>query len=253
MNFLKSIVIAAFLSINLLSCSTTPVKSNSSPLATKKYLAKIPLVDASNKAGGKGERYYDPNSTGVKLYDTHNHSNSDLGPYFKVSDFSKTGDVGFRYARIDPSIVNCLSRVRETLGKSIFIKSSYRSWAYNDQLISEGKKASKTSFHMSGKATDLTMPGVSTGQFVSAVYANCGCGTAIGIGSGWFHVDTRGRSTRPWGYGVSTTLSRNKARRIHKNTCGGGGTDSNETFSNIMNTASEAINSLGQKIKEVLE
>lgn len=221
-------------------------------------ISSIPLHKVHNKPTSKGQTYYDPRHGNVSIYDTYQHGNDRLGPYFKVKDFSKTGDIGFRYARIDKSIVNCLSRVRATLDKPISINSSYRHWDYNNQLIKEGQKASKTSYHMSGKAADVAMPGVSVTRFVTTVYSRCGCGTAIGVGNGWFHVDTRGHSTRPWGYGGLSTVKRNVARKIHKKMCGKNArvassqkndNESSEFFTGV----SDTIKSVGQDLKALFK
>ncbi len=232
--------------ISIVACVENLPKKNTSP--SPDDIKKIPLTVA-NKPEGKEETYFDPSRSKIPLFDTHDHKGDKLGPYFKVEDFSKTGDVGFRYARIDPSIVNCLSRVRATLNKPIIINSSYRNWAYNNQLVNEGKTTSKTSLHMSGKAADFVMSGVSVSTLVKTVYSRCGCGAGVGVAKGWFHVDTRGRSTRPWGYGSTSSLKLNTARSIHKKMCGTGQSDTTETVSNILNSVGQAFKTMGEKIK----
>lgn len=245
-----SYVWGPLLGLSLVSgCITTGPTPKIDTSSSPHDIQQVPLAKAQ-KPEKKGETYFDPNHTGTALYDTHQHAGHSLGPYFTVRDFSKTGDVGFRYARIDPSIVNCLSRVRSALGKPLVIRSSYRSYAYNDQLVKEGKTASKRSYHISGKAADLTVPGVSVSTFAKTVYSRCGCGVGLGVANGWFHVDTRGTSTRPWGYGAASTTKRNTARRVHEKMCGGGGSDSNESMTKILDSVGNTFKSLTNKIKE---
>ncbi len=246
MKTLNTCVSGLCIAISITACVGNLPKKNTSP--SPDDIKKIPLTVA-NKPEGKEETYFDPNRTKISLFDTHDHKDDKLGPYFRVKDFSKTGDVGFRFARIDPAIVNCLSRVHATLDKPIIINSSYRNWAYNNQLVNEGKTASKTSFHLSGKAADFSMPGASASSLVKTVYSRCGCGVGVGVGNGWFHVDTRGRSTRPWGYGKTPSYKLNTARNIHKKMCGAGRSDTTESVSNVLNSVAEAIRTMGEKIK----
>ena len=211
----------------------------------------ITLPQATDKPTGRGESYFDPNKTGTPLYDTQGHSRDKLSPYFRVSDFSHTGDVRFRFARIDAELVTCLTRLRTALSRPISVESSYRSWAYNAQLVKEGKKASTASYHMSGKAADIHVANASSAMFAQTLYTNCGCGTGLGVGKRWYHVDTRGSSVKPWGYGVKG-LRLAGARRVHKQMCGGGRRDTNEVGTMIARSAQQALQAIGGAIQTLL-
>ncbi len=211
----------------------------------------ITLPQATDKPTGRDESYYDPNKTGTPLYDTQGHSRDKLSPYFRVSDFSHTGDVRFRFARIDSELVTCLTRLRRALSRPISVESSYRSWAYNAQLVKEGKKASRASYHMSGKAADIYVANISSAIFAQTLYTNCGCRTGLGVGKHWFHVDTRGSSVRPWGYGAKG-LRLASARRVHKQMCGGGRRDTNEVGTMIALSAQQALEVIGGAIQTLL-
>ncbi len=213
---------------------------------------KVSLPRITNKPIGRGEPYFDPNRSGVPLHDTRGHGRDKLGPYFRVQEFAHTGDVRFRYARIDPKLVTCLTRLRKGFSRPISIESAYRSWAYNAQLVKEGKKASKTSYHMSGKAADIHVGNVSATSFARALYTNCGCGSGLGVASSWYHVDTRGSSVRPWGYGKKGSRLAS-ARSVHKQICGGGKRDTNEVGAMIARSAHQVINSIGTALQTLLK
>lgn len=232
----------------LVGCTTLPTAQGPSvPLSE----TSIPLPTAT-KPSGKGEDYFDPNRTGTTLYDTQGKGSKRIGQYFRIRDFSHTGDVTFRYARIDGKLITCLSRLRSTLGRPISVNSSYRNWAYNRQLIKEGQKASKTSYHISGKAADIHVGRISAANFASTLYNTCGCGSGLGVASRWFHVDTRGYSVQPWGYGTSAKPRLAQARAVHKQMCGGGRRDTNETLMLLVESTKEGFKMLGQALKEVL-
>lgn len=214
---------------------------------------KIELPHAEGKPEGKNEDYYDPNRTGVALYDTNGGSNNRLGPYFRVREFSHTGDVVFRYARIDGKLVSCLSDLRTTIQRPISIQSAYRSWAYNTQLFREGQRAAKKSYHMSGKAADIWIGKMLPSEFARTVYSTCGCGIGLGIGDSWFHIDTRGSPVRPWGYGAGSKSRLYGVRLVQKQMCGHGGNDFNELSAALIDSTRQVIDSVSQSLKEILE
>jgi len=213
----------------------------------------INLPHATNKPEGKNEDYYDPQRTQTPLYDTSGSSSTHLGPYFRVKEFSHTGDVVFRYARIDGKLVTCLTRLRESIGHPIHIESAYRNWAYNTQLFREGQRASKKSYHMSGKAADIYVGKISSSEFTRTVYQSCGCGIGLGVGDSWYHVDTRGSPVRPWGYGRSARSRLASARYTQKQMCGGGSNDFSELGAALMDSTKKAVNAVSKTLNDLLK
>ncbi len=180
----------------------------------------LPLPIAKGQPEGVGEAYFDPNRTGVPLFDTRGLENQPLGRYFKVDDFARTGHTPFRFARIDAALVECLSRVQDTTDKPMSILSAYRSFAYNERIRRAGDGAAKSSYHISGSAADVvtTTP---VEQFAVAVYLECGCQVGLGVSPRFYHVDVRSHPVTPWGYGSSVASRLAKARQLQRNFCGG--------------------------------
>lgn len=231
-----------------LSCTLNiPTSLNPRPGDIK----EIPLSAIKTLPTSKGERYYDPNHTPIGLYDTQGNASTMLGPYFQIRDFAHTGAVAFRYARIDPMLATCLNRARAASGKAIRVESSYRTWEYNNQLVKEGQKASRKSFHMSGKAADISLK-ISQTAFARIIYKECGCGTGLGVGKNWFHIDTRGANVIPWGYGTTSKVQLANVRRVRKSMCGAGRRDTHELGALILETSIQAIEIIGTTIEKWL-
>ena len=89
---------------------------------------------------------------------------------------------------VDTDLVSQLQMLRDELKQSIRIKSGYRCERHNEQLIAQGLKASKKSQHLQGKAADISVVGYSGSQLYEKAKKFF---KAIGVGSGWIHVDTR--------------------------------------------------------------
>jgi len=239
--------------LSVSGCKTLPLPTQ---VIRKPVLAPVTHIDAPKAIGkpqGKGEKYYDPNRAGAHLYDTHGHEHKPLGKYFSVRDFSYTGDIVFRYARIDPKLTTCLNELSNQLGRRININSAYRSWGYNEQLLKEGQKASRTSFHLSGKAADVSVGNIGAKAFAKLAYTTCGCGTGLGVAGGWFHIDTRGRSVRPWGYSNTPSSKLAAVRSVHKSICGDGGNDINELGERFIRDVGSAWNKIKNTIENVIK
>jgi uncharacterized protein YcbK (DUF882 family) len=101
--------------------------------------------------------------------------------------------------RFDPSLISILRDVQRKFGKPILIQSGYRSPAYNAALARRSKGVAKNSYHMTGRAADLRVQGVSTKVLYAYLKSHPKRG-GIGccMGGGYIHIDT-GRK-RQWTY-----------------------------------------------------
>lgn len=150
----------------------------------------------------EGQEYYDPNRSGNPLLDTSGDNKSKrLSKDFSAGELAKSGGRKFDKARIDPRLVECLQTIHDHLRRRVTITSSYRSWGHNETLRRGGKKYPvRNSQHLSGKAADIRVKGISGTELAKAVIdAGC-CNIAIGLGLNFIHVDVRG-FFRAWPYG----------------------------------------------------
>jgi hypothetical protein len=177
------------------------------------------LPKAQNQPEGPGEAYFDPNRTGVPLFDLRAHAKEALGGGFVAGDFARADNAPVPYARIDARLVECLTRIREATGRRMSVLSGYRSYAYNEKIRRAGEGAAKSSYHLSGSAADV-VSGTPVEQFAIATYLECGCNTGLGISPRFYHVDIRSYPVTPWGYGGSQAPRLAIARRVQRNVCG---------------------------------
>ncbi|MEZ5599304.1 MAG: DUF882 domain-containing protein [Pseudomonadales bacterium] len=217
---------AVFLAIALAGCAaappqTTPVVHTPPPITvTPVPPVMIPLPLAPDAPQAPGQPYYDPNATGVPLFDTRGEGGRQLGRYFSIDDFARTGVTHFRFARIDERLVKCLDRVRESTGEAIEVLSAYRSFEYNESIRRRGESAASRSFHTSGSAADVRTA-TPVQQFAVAVYLECGCFTGLGIAPTFYHVDIRPSLVPPWGYSRTNSGRLAAARNVQRRMCGG--------------------------------
>ncbi len=87
-----------------------------------------------------------------------------------------------------------LQKVRNILGKPIYITSGYRTKEYNNYLISIGYKASKDSYHLKGMAVDSKVNSLSLTDYALYLmhFTNF---NSVGIGNGFVHCDLRDKFT----------------------------------------------------------
>ena len=175
---------------------------------------------AKGQPQGIGGTFFDPNRTGVLLFDTRGLENQPLSRYFKVIDFARTGNTPFRYARIDAALVECLTRVQDATDNPMSVLSAYRSFAYNERIRRAGDGAAKSSYHISGSAADV-VTSTPVEQFAVAVYLECGCHVGFGVSPRFYHVDIRDHAVTPWGYGSAVAGRLAKGQQIQRNFCGG--------------------------------
>lgn len=155
-----------------------------------------------------GERDYDPNHSGNPMLNTGGeHQHKMLSENFSVDEFARSGKTRFVPARIDPRQIVCLQKIRDYVGKPVWISSGYRSKEYNDGLYWRKGKKPTLSQHISGRASDITIEGMTGLEIAKAAVDACGPEIAVGLGPGYAHIDVRGYSSS-WRYdGVSPRQS----------------------------------------------
>lgn len=184
-------------------------------------------------AEGRGQAYYDPNRSGNPLLDTSGlNRNKRLSRNFTVDEFARSGRRSFDRARIDPKLVQCLQALRDHLGKPIKITSGFRSYQYNQQLWKacearkkRGQKCTvgRKSQHLSGRAVDIKVVGMTGLDLAKAAVDACGCDVSIGVGATYIHLDVRpipkGKPAHFWGYGKKRGQLEAAIRQYHRARC----------------------------------
>lgn len=101
-------------------------------------------------------------------------------------------------APIDVRVIEFLETVGGTLGgdRRIHIVSGYRSRAYNERLVREGRGVSPRSLHLSGMAIDFRIPGISSKAVAQAALSLQAGGVGFYPASDFVHIDS-GR-VRSW-------------------------------------------------------
>lgn len=142
-----------------------------------------------------GQEHYDPTGSGNPLLDAGGANRlKKLSDNFSVDEMAQSGGKEFDIARIDPEQVICLQAIRDYIGRPVLIRSGYRSFWHNVEVYRRmGKKATKSQ-HISGKASDIWVKGMTGLEVAEAAVAACGPDIALGIGLEFAHVDVRGRA-----------------------------------------------------------
>lgn len=147
---------------------------------------------------GPHEEHWDPNNTGLPLYDTGRAVQSvQLSANFTVKELVTSGGRAATRARISPELVRCLQAIHDAAGKPVAITSGYRSWFRNVEVYA-GRTPTK-SRHCSGQAADITIAGLTGMQIAKLAIDACGQMIGIGIGGNFAHIDVRGFKAR-WTY-----------------------------------------------------
>ena len=96
---------------------------------------------------------------------------------------------------IDPDLITLLSGVihKVKTPTPLHIVSGYRSPKTNRLLKQQGRQVAKKSFHMTGKAVDLYIPGTSLRTLRNAATSFKKGGVGVYERSGFMHMDVRGK------------------------------------------------------------
>jgi len=103
--------------------------------------------------------------------------------YFKPEEFKMGKELV--YEKMDESFLIQLDKLRELVGESLIINSSFRTELYNKAL-----KGAKNSMHLKGRAVDLAC---NNGTLRAKIVKNAlNLGLSCGVYDTWVHVDNRG-------------------------------------------------------------
>lgn len=172
---------------------------------------------------GEGEEHWDPNNTGLPLYETGAALRKmKLSPNFTVGELVFSGNQYADKARISPALVAALQKLRDRVGRPVRITSGYRSWERNVAVYRNANPPKKPTLsrHCSGQAADVTVAGMSGLDIAKAAVDVLGDGIGVGIGAGFAHVDVRG-TWAAWTYlsgaaGTAAVAAINAHRAAHK-------------------------------------
>jgi peptidoglycan hydrolase-like protein with peptidoglycan-binding domain len=96
--------------------------------------------------------------------------------------------------------VEGLQRLRDNVGKSITIKSGYRSWKRNKEVYALLNKKPTASQHCGGRAADIKIQGLNSLEIGKAAIDSCGPNIGIGLANTFAHIDIRDYASA-WKYG----------------------------------------------------
>jgi uncharacterized protein YcbK (DUF882 family) len=91
-----------------------------------------------------------------------------------------------RESKMQPEFITKLQRLRSICGWQFFVKSGYRTPAYNKKLGGEDN-----SYHVQGMAADISHKGWTGIQRYKFVSAALSLGLSVGVYDAHFHVDNR--------------------------------------------------------------
>jgi hypothetical protein len=141
-----------------------------------------------------GEEHHEPHGTGNPLLDTSEAVRSTpLSESFTVGEVARSGAETFDRARIDPELVRCLQRLRDHVGKPVYVTSGYRPYRYNATIYRRRRQRPTRSRHSSGQAADVRIAGMTGVEIAKAAIDACGTKIGLGIGPDYAHIDVRGR------------------------------------------------------------
>ena len=162
------------------------------PDAGEAFPSGLVLTVASGP-DGPGQQYWDPNSTGLPLYDTGAAVRSKkLSANFTVGELVRSGGRFDDRARISVALVQCLQAIRDRAGRAVTVTSGFRSWQRNVEVYRRADKKPTLSRHCSGQAADIKIAGMTGMQIAKLAIDVCGERIGVGIGADFAHIDVRG-------------------------------------------------------------
>jgi hypothetical protein len=103
-------------------------------------------------------------------------------------------------ARIDPTLVECLQRLRDHVGKGVKINSGFRSWKRNRDIYEKRGKTPTLSQHCAGRGADIHIAGMNGLEIGKAAIDAFGPNIGVGLANTYAHIDVRGFAAA-WNYG----------------------------------------------------
>lgn len=129
----------------------------------------------------------------IREYSMKRDANSYVTPHFKIKEFACAD--GSDKVLIDDDLLNLLENIRNHYNRPLHVNSGYRTPAYNATL----KGASKNSQHMTGRAADIWVEGISSLELYKYACAIMPLRGGIGLYNTFVHFDTRPNKSR-WDY-----------------------------------------------------
>ena len=180
------------------------------------------VLTVASGPDGPDEQYWDPNSSGLPLYDTGAAVRSKkLAANFTVGELVRSGGRFDDRARISVALVQCLQAIRDRVGRPVTITSGFRSWQRNVEVYRSADIKPTLSRHCSGQAADIKIAGMTGMQIAKLAIDACGERIGVGIGADFAHIDVRGHWA-VWTYFAGARDSAAKAEiedhRRHRST-----------------------------------
>jgi len=113
--------------------------------------------------------------------------------YFKEKEFTMGGEPCFD--KMNPVLLKELDCLREYVGKSFIITSSYRDKEYNKKV-----NGHKNSQHILGNAVDLSTEHFKGKHKARLVSMALNSGLSVGVSKNFIHIDCRNTGSVVWGY-----------------------------------------------------
>ncbi len=180
------------------------------PVAGEAFPSGLVLTVASGP-DGPDQQYWDPNSTGLPLYDTGATVRPrKLSANFTVAELVRSGGRFDDRARISVALVQCLQAIRDRAGRPVTVTSGFRSWQRNVEVYQQADKKPTKSRHCSGQAADIKIAGMTGMQIAKLAVDACGERIGVGIGADFAHIDVRGQWA-VWTYFIGARDSAAKA------------------------------------------
>lgn len=145
-------------------------------IAGAKTLQKIAALKNNSVSG------YSRTASNVVTYSLKSSGDKMLTKNFSVKEFACSD--GSDTVLIDTKLAALLQEIRNHFGKPVTINSAYRTSAYNKKVGGSSK-----SLHLTGKAADIKIDGVS--PYEIAKYCQSLGVKGIGLYNTFVHVDTR--------------------------------------------------------------
>ena len=169
------------------------------------------VLTVASGLDGPDQQYWDPNSTGLPLYDTGAAVRPrKLSANFTVAELVRSGGRFDDRARISVALVQCLQAIRDRAGRPVTVTSGFRSWQRNVEVYRQADKKPTRSRHCSGQAADIKIAGMTGMQIAKLAVDACGERIGVGIGADFAHIDVRGQWA-VWTYFIGARDSAAKA------------------------------------------
>lgn len=167
----------------------------------RREFLEIGTVSAASLAFSSKIALGDSDHRVLRLYDTHSQRTVEA-EYFRngwynpdilarFDDLMKDWRTG-ETARMDPNLLDILYKLQQIAGsrEPIHVVCAYRSPGTNAALAARNSRVARNSYHVTGKACDIRLPGYSVRGLRDHALALEAGGVGYYPRSGFIHVDT---------------------------------------------------------------